>query len=130
LLQQFPAPKGRLAKLRVLRRIVLGQPIWSDDPLRLWLRNLFQELGARPCQLSRELIVVAASLADGRAIHHRFGPIQDQTQAGTGVGLSLVDALLESAGLPFCFRTWKSARYFDGGLCENLPVYAVSDGQR
>jgi hypothetical protein len=41
-----------------------------------------------------------------------------------------VDALLESAGLPFCFRTWKSARYFDGGLCENLPVHAVAEDQR
>jgi hypothetical protein len=41
-----------------------------------------------------------------------------------------VDALLESAGLPFCFRTWKSAKYFDGGICENRPIAARSGGEK
>ena len=37
----------------------------------------------------------------------------------------IVQALLDSAGIPFCFRTWRHAGgsvIVDGGLCENLPL--------
>ncbi len=37
---------------------------------------------------------------------------------------NLMNALLESAGLPFVFRTYKSVNstHVDGGICENLPT--------
>lgn len=130
LLREFPVPKGSLSKLRVLARLVRGKPIWSDDPLRKWLSLIFESLGRPNGNVSRELIVVSASLADGAAIKHRFTPSIGSDASDLSGRVSLIDALLESAGLPFCFRTWKSARYFDGGICENLPVDALSSGER
>jgi NTE family protein len=130
LLAQFPFPSGSLRRLRVIERIVRGKPIWSDEPLRKWLSTLFRMLGNASGRVTRELLVVSASLADGAAINHRFIPHPSDDECRSEPRLSLVDALLESAGLPFCFRTWKSARYFDGGICENLPIDALSGGEK
>jgi NTE family protein len=130
LLNSFPAPHGRVKKLHLLSRLVRGKPIWSDKPLREWLSGMFRQLGNPQARVVRELIIVSASLADGAAIKHQFHP-QPETEMGVPPPrVTLVDALLESAGLPFCFRTWKSAKYFDGGICENLPVDVLSEGER
>jgi predicted acylesterase/phospholipase RssA len=105
LIARFPVP----GMPRALWQAYRGQPFWSDEPLQEWLSGV---LPGDFANLGKPLIVVSANLDQSKAEKH------------TGRG-PLINALLESAGLPFCFRSWQSngnSINVDGGLCENLPV--------
>ena len=107
LVSKFPK-KGALRML--LADVLRGAPIWGDGPLRTWLTSEFGDQ-TRLESLSKPLFVYSANLD--------AGGVETQVQG------DVVTALLESAGLPFCFRTWKASGNtinVDGGLCENLPV--------
>jgi NTE family protein len=100
-----------------LFKMIQGKPFWSDHLLRKWLSDHFIKLNAAgPPRISdilnRRLSVVASNLSTGEP--ERSAPSDD-----------LVSALLNSAGIPFCFRQWNSSNsavIVDGGLCENLPI--------
>jgi len=106
LIGNFP----RKSRPAALLNAALGRPFWDDTPLGKWLAAEFEGLTTLN-SLRKPLFVYSADLDSGGA----------ETQT-TG---DVVTALLESAGLPFCFRTWRSGGQtvnVDGGLCENLPV--------
>jgi predicted acylesterase/phospholipase RssA len=108
---------------------IRGKPFWSEEPLRDWLVDQFAAFSARAGhpftfddlpRLNRpRLVVVATNLSTGR--RHEASGTSD-----------VVGALLSSAGLPFCFRMWKTGGQevlVDGGLCKNLPVETLLQSQ-
>lgn len=117
-------PPGSLKYLALL----WGKPLWSTAPLKASLADIFRRHTKKEAlkikDLTPEILVTHAKLNERRRDIH--GPEE-----------YVVDALLDSAGIPFCFRTWKGPRanIVDGGICENLPVEALvehskpSDGQ-
>jgi predicted acylesterase/phospholipase RssA len=113
LAQMFPMPTRRQLFWKL---IVKQEPLWSSKPLRDLLNRLFGDSGA-PSTLQDaskqgvDMRIVASDLSNGQKIVY----------SGDA---PLMNALLDSAGLPFCFRTWTksgSAVVVDGGICENLP---------
>ncbi|ACB73576.1 Patatin [Opitutus terrae PB90-1] len=111
-----------ISRIATVRRFLGGRPFWSEDPLKAWLVSqcdafsrtvghpfTFDDL---PRQGRPKLVIVATNLSAGR----RHEP------SGTA---DVIGSVLASAGLPFCFRTWRSGSQevlVDGGLCKNLPV--------
>jgi predicted acylesterase/phospholipase RssA len=125
LARYFPPPG-----LNVLTRLGRGRPLWKPDFIISELQR-FLEKDARVFTFrdieeknGTQLLVVAANLTESRKVVHREADGK------------VVDALLDSCGLPFCFRTWSKsggAVIVDGGVCENLPSdeltqYPSSDG--
>jgi predicted acylesterase/phospholipase RssA len=113
LARMFPMPTRRHLFWKL---IVKQEPLWSSKPLRDLLSRLFGDSGA-PSTLQEaskhgiDMRIVASDLSNGQKIVY----------SGDA---PLMNALLDSAGLPFCFRTWTksgSAVVVDGGICENLP---------
>jgi predicted acylesterase/phospholipase RssA len=104
-------PPGKLGYLALL----WGKPLWGTDQLRSQLKDIFKRHthkdGLKIKDLKPEVLVTHTKLNDRRRDVH--GP-ED----------FVVDALLDSSGIPFCFRTWKGpkANIVDGGISENLPV--------
>jgi predicted acylesterase/phospholipase RssA len=107
-----------IGRVTALLKAYLGTPFWRDDVLAEWLNVQFQGIRTpdggplRIKHLTKPLIVVSANIEGGTDVKH-------------GGDDELVSALLQSSGLPFVFRTWKSAGHtliMDGGLCENLPI--------
>ena len=125
LARAFPAPG-----LNLLTRLIRGRPLWKPDFLVAELKRFLEKearvsnLGDLAKKSGTELLVVAASLSESRKVVHR------EPQ------MNVIQALLDSCGIPFCFRTWSragSAVVVDGGICENLPSdelidYTQSDG--
>jgi NTE family protein len=107
LVSQFPK---KSAVRMLLWDALRGAPFWKEAPLRAWLTKEFGDQ-TKLETLKKPLFVYSANL--------------DAGGVETQVNGHVVTALLESAGLPFCFRTWKASGNtinVDGGLCENLPV--------
>lgn len=106
LLCRFSAPNQLMGIWKAWK----GSPFWEDAHLKKWFDEEFKD-GFNG--LKKKLIVVSANIDERKATKHR------------APGGHLSTALLESMGLPFCFRTWNSGGHtinVDGGLCENLPV--------
>ncbi len=111
--QMFPAPG-----LKNLTRLSFGKPLWKPDALAKELDRFFGQrakvftLGDLRAKKNVDVYVVAADLTESRKLVHH-----DPSK-------KIVEALLDSCGLPYCFRTWSksgSAVVVDGGICENLP---------
>jgi hypothetical protein len=84
--------------------------------LRKWFNDRLNKVGITTIGELRkkdiDMIIVSTNLR-ARA---SFKTYQDED--------NVVDALLDSCGLPFLFRIWNSNSgpiYVDGGICENLP---------
>ncbi len=113
LIGAFKKPKWFIAGMHVYR----GVPFWTDDLLANWFHELFDRLRTEgPPRMKdvapKRLFVVASNLRTGEP--KRYSDDDD-----------LVTSLLDSSGLPFCFRPWKSGGHpviVDGGLCDNLPI--------
>jgi NTE family protein len=94
-------------------QLTRGQQLWSTDPLRESLQELFKLANVVTfADLKIPVIVVASDLVNGAKKEFSSG--------------DLVDALLHSSALPYCFRVWNSGGnnnpvFVDGGICENLP---------
>lgn len=109
----FPPPSA----LRLLRLVKSGHPLWETDPLVKELEPIFREkgvytLGDTIKKTGVEVIVVASNLAESSKIVYRE---PDK---------SIIQAILDSCGLPYCFRVWNrddSPVIVDGGICDNLP---------
>ena len=108
----FPAPR-----LNLLRLLLGGQPLWKTDFLRNQLDKFFRPvkaftLGDLKSLTGMEVRVVAANLSSANKKVYK-DPTDD-----------ILDAILDSCGLPYCFRAWGkggSPVIVDGGICENLP---------
>ena len=115
LVKLFKSPRYPMLAMQAYR----GQPLWETLKIQEKLETLFKKEGVHSLKDLKakkgiEVIVIAADLRDGQMI---VSP-QDS---------SIVSAIMDSCGLPYCFRTWKQgvgggAVIVDGGICENLPV--------
>ena len=109
LASQFSKPFLPLALWKILR----GKPVWNSNSLGEQLSSIFGKQHIHKLEdfqeRERSVLVIVTDLREGKAYPH---------QGGVSVG----HALLDSAGIPFCFRTWNHGHYVDGGLCENLPL--------
>jgi predicted acylesterase/phospholipase RssA len=115
LVKLFKTPRYVKLALQAYR----GQPLWETLVVQQKLETLFKEQGVHflkdlKSKKGIEVIVIAADLRDGQMV---------QSSQET----SIVGAIMDSCGLPYCFRTWKQgvgggAVIVDGGICENLPV--------
>ncbi len=105
----FPKP----TRTRILKLLILGSPLWKERALGEFLAKLFGERHLHYLDdLKIPTFIIAANLNTNQKIVHK-----DHFQ--------IVQALLDSAGIPFCFRTWRhdgGSVVVDGGLCENLPL--------
>jgi predicted acylesterase/phospholipase RssA len=96
-------------------RLLFGTPFWKSKQLRSELNNIFarhmKKQAPQIKDLKPEVMVTYTQLNSRRRDVH--GPEN-----------TIADALLDSSGIPFCFRTWKApgANIVDGGISENLPV--------
>ena len=120
LLGAFPRAGAWRWSWMLMRR----KPLWNAAPLRTLLRNLLQPretLG----DLDVPLTIVATDLTNMQPC------VYSSSDA------PLVSSILDSAGIPFFFRTAPAnANYrviVDGGICENLPTeeltYAPEAGE-
>ncbi|HJQ39364.1 MAG TPA: patatin-like phospholipase family protein [Thermoanaerobaculia bacterium] len=111
LLDAFP-PSG---VARCAWKLITRQPFWNANPMRRWLTKLLagrDRLG----DLDIPLVVVASDLTNMQRCVYEAAEEP------------LISSVMDSAGIPFFFRTAPSradgfARVVvDGGICENLPA--------
>jgi NTE family protein len=111
----FPAQQSHAS---VIWKLLRNKPFWSQDPLRKALEELLPENVRQLKDLDIPLTVVATDLSELRAV--TFKP-DDKEDAEA----DLIQALLDSAGVPFLFRSASSSKnqrlLVDGGICNNLP---------
>lgn len=112
--------KGRHNYLKYLK-IFLGRPLIDPALLEQVLKDLFK---------LNDIDVGSERLKSFEATEKRipfislYTDLQNNTVGQHGRDTTLLSALMESAGLPFVFRTFKSTGRdrVDGGICENLPA--------
>lgn len=123
LLRYFPEPS--LWKMGMLFRY--GRPLWDVAELERRLKKLFErnnivELSHFQTQGRRIPVkVVAADLArSDKVVYPDDAPRK-----------RVVDAIMDSCGLPFYMRAWGGGTVaVDGGICENLPSDVLKDGDQ
>jgi predicted acylesterase/phospholipase RssA len=100
----------------LFRLICFGTPFWSSSGFGKTLDKIFGRVGATHIRDTKrltgiELFIVSADLNQSRRVLHT----EDEF---------ITSAVLDSCGIPFCFRTWRgtNSNRVDGGICENLPV--------
>ena len=123
LLRAFPPTS---ASLRAAWRFVTRQPFWDAGPLRRVVASLLAPCGSLG-DLRIPLIIVAADLTNLRP------------RVYADPGEPLITSLMDSAGIPFFFRTALPSTHghprvvVDGGVCENLPseklTYSEEEGE-
>jgi len=96
--------------------IVTGRPFWDEEKLKKVFDGIFKPanvstIGDLKTLSGIEVLVIASNMLEG-----------GQAQSKPGDFIS--NALLHSAGLPFCFRTWNGG-IVDGGICDNFPWEAL-----
>ncbi len=122
LLRAFPPAD---ASLRAFWCLLTRRPFWNAEPLRRLLARLLAP-HARLGDLAIPLSVVASDLTNMKPCVY-----DDPSEP-------LLASLLDSAGIPFFFRTPPATGdayrvIVDGGVCENLPCdrlsYNADDGE-
>ena len=116
----FPKLRAKKQWFDMLIALAGGKPLWDPGLLETKLRDVFE--GARVTRLKELGIPVRVVATD-------LGNSKTKTYKDEDM---IVDALMASAGLPYCFRTWDgngAPHHVDGGLCENLPVDELKDGE-
>lgn len=123
LLRAFPPTR---ASLRAVWKLMTRKPFWDARPLRSVLASLLAP-HATLGDLPLPLIIVAADLTNL------------QPRVYEDAGEPLITSLMDSAGIPFFFRTALPPAHgdhrivVDGGVCENLPsdklAYSEEDGE-
>lgn len=113
LLSNFTKPNLFIILIKTL--LFSATPLWSDDELKKWLNNIFKNINTIG-DLKKERGIDIEIVSTNLRARTDFRKYEDME--------SIVDALLDSCGLPFLFRIWSRNRgpiYVDGGICENLP---------
>lgn len=105
-------------------RLAMGRPIWGTSKIEHLLEKLLATTGDAPTTFQDirvgkniEVRVVATNLTECR---------MEEYPESAKIGI----AVLNSAGLPYCFRIWtKSGNpvIVDGGICENLPISQLQE---
>lgn len=110
----FPSISNFSAAWSLMR----NRPLWSSEHLRELLSKL---LALNNCNVRTlkdirdnriELLIISSDLRNAQ--QHVFNQPTD----------NLVNALIESAAIPYFYRTWPnqdSVVLVDGGICQNLP---------
>ena len=128
----FPQPwplgifsPGSVKRAHMLYRLAKGNPLWATTFVEKILAEVLQEAGGFETvnELNRargiKVKIIAADLTNsGKVVHEGDEP--------------LMTALMDSCGIPFCFRTWSkggSRVIVDGGICENLPSEELDSPQ-
>lgn len=123
----FPSFRERLGVLEKLslfwRLCVWSQPIASEAEFAEFLRTCLVRAGVKPDRSIGSLSPSCAIICSD---------IIDKNHVPVSADARLLQALVDSAALPFIFRT--SGQKLDGGLIDNLPVGHLSssieaDGQ-
>jgi predicted acylesterase/phospholipase RssA len=111
LLELFTVPNSVVMGYSVVK----GRPFWDEEALRKIFDRIFARANVRTIadleQLSGiEVLVLMSNMLEGA---------EDVAKPSDFIS----NALLHSAGLPFCFRTWKgqNGAIVDGGICDNFP---------
>lgn len=111
---QRKIPRGTSA-VSAAMRLMMGNPVWSLDPLRDILEQLFRDKKVRSIgDLEKPLIVVASDLTNGETRTYK-----DDTDV-------VIHAVLDSCAMPYFFRgpsrKGGGSLLVDGGVCDNLPI--------
>ena len=107
-----------------------GRPLWKQEVVMRRLERIFEQqgrvftLGDLKDKTDVDVHIVASDLNSSSKV------------VFSHPNKKIIEAILDSCGLPYCFRTWNksgSPVIVDGGLCENLPSdeleqYEQSDG--
>jgi NTE family protein len=117
LLALFPNPNP----LAMAVLAICKQPFWKERSLRKLLASEFKQWDVETFddvkkKNGTELVIVATNLTTTQPMIHR------------DPGSPVVQALLDSCGLPFYLRVAAGANVVvDGGICENLPSHVLQD---
>jgi predicted acylesterase/phospholipase RssA len=105
-------------RMNLISLIAGGRPLWKTEFLRKELARIFERdakvftLGELAKKTETEVFVVAADLSSSSKVVYKEPSKR------------IVDAILDSCGIPYCFRAWSKSEnpvIVDGGICENLP---------
>ncbi|MCU1132872.1 patatin-like phospholipase family protein [Stenotrophomonas muris] len=120
-------PSSHLAKWHVLFRFTRGLPIYNEADVRKILIEIFDIGGVDATRPVKELVKKGYELRILRSdLKANSSDNVDENSSE-----SLVDALVDSAAIPFVFRTPKTTnkpQLLDGGLFQNLPTWAAAEG--
>jgi NTE family protein len=113
--------------LNAARKLPFGNSLWSSNFFREQLQPFFEEqavntLGEIKDKFHIEPFIMATNLNELRAIVYN----------ATDKDKVIVEAILDSCALPYCFRGWNHSGgqiIVDGGICENLPSELL-EGER
>lgn len=116
---------ARIPKTFILPKLLLGIPLISPKLLDEVLGELFRlGKGDRQLDLGHEKIADFNIDRDRIPFKSFYTDLENNALRQHAPEVFLRTALLESAGLPFVFRTYRSKNpgHVDGGICENLPA--------
>ena len=106
---------GTLSKTGSIGGVTTGKPFWDEEKLKAIFDRIFNQAGFKvmgdfKSRSDIEVLAVYSNMLEGG-------------QSVSDPGHFISNALLHSAGLPFCFRTWKGVNggIVDGGICDNFP---------
>lgn len=118
--RMFPSPFSPGNSLRLIKLLLWGHPFWRTGDIEAFLDRVlrngnskFERINQFCAPSARNIVLKIVSTNLSSAIkwtHEGDEP--------------LIPSLMNSAGLPYCFRTWSksgSPVIVDGGICENLP---------
>jgi predicted acylesterase/phospholipase RssA len=96
-----------------------GNPIWSEDPLKQLLESEFKArrittIAEVEAVRNTKLLILRTNLS---AANSEVVPATEP----------IVGALLDSCGLPFCFRTWQTGPMVDGGVTSNFGWHTLAE---
>jgi predicted acylesterase/phospholipase RssA len=109
----------------MLYRLLRGNPLWQTTFIEKLLEEVLKESGdfrtVGDLRKSRdiEVKIVATDLTNAQKVVYEGNS-------------PLMTALMNSCGIPYCFRTWNSGGspiIVDGGICENLPSEELDSPQ-
>jgi predicted acylesterase/phospholipase RssA len=119
-------PPSRLQKRAFVPRILLGKAIYDEKHVRELILRLFKLGGVDAERSIRDIALQVAQLRIMRS-DIRFNNASAATETSEA---RLVDALVDSAAIPFAFRVPGVAanpEILDGGLFQNLPASAAME---
>jgi predicted acylesterase/phospholipase RssA len=104
-------------KLSLGSNVLLGNPFWETQLLEKVIDDLLPRQTRTFSDIKKttgiDVVVMAADLGESGSVRYEGKDF-------------IVQSVMNSAGLPFCFRTWSkkgtAAVHVDGGICENLPI--------
>ena len=119
--EKLKALFARRTKIGSIYRVLQSLPLWNEKKLREVLDAEFKKLSVHTLgdiqrKTGRALRIVATDLRNAKSVVYDN---DDQP---------IVNAILDSCGLPFFLRVPGGNPVVDGGICENLPV-EVLDGE-